>query len=871
MTTYTPMMQQYIDIKRENEDAFLFFRLGDFYELFFEDALRASSILEITLTSREAAAGKERIPMCGVPFHSAEGYIETLVQKGFKVAICEQTEDPRQAKGLVRREVVRVVTPGTLLEGKSIDTHTNHFIGALDAIDETTLAFAYVDVATGEGTVERVNYDPLAIANVANALNMRELVIVDERLMALKEALSQRSITLSTVDAETAITRQESLTEHLPTSLQGAVDLLLAYVQETQKTSLAHIQPFTLIDGEETLSIDSNSLRNLELVQSIRSGKKEGTLYELLDETTTAMGARKLKMWIYKPLANREAISRRLDLVESLIEQFFAKEELEQLLKNVYDLERLAGRISMGSASGRDLAQLRDSLEHVPSIIAVLNETEDERLQRFGEAIDPCEVMYDQLSRAIAPTPPISVKEAGVIADGFHEKLDELRDASRNGKKWLAELEREERERTGIKNLKIGYNRVFGYYIEVTKSNVPLVDETRYERKQTLANSERYITDELKEKEYLILNAEEQALDLEYELFTKVRDAAKMHIESVQQLASTLSELDVLLAFAKVSEQYNYVRPSFHEGRSIVIREGRHPVVEQMMETSLYVPNDCELTDASNMLLITGPNMSGKSTYMRQVALTVVMAQIGCYVPCDEAKLPLTDQIFTRIGAADDVASGQSTFMMEMLESEYAIRHATKKSLLLFDEIGRGTSTYDGMSLAQAMMEYIHDEIGANTLFSTHYHELTSLDESLPRLRNVHVAAKEEDGRVTFLHKVLEGSADRSYGIHVARLAQLPEPILARAEQLLEQFEQSATERHDRPIVEQSREEEVVVVAEPMEQLSFFEEPSDERQERKEPIESTVERALAEADLLQTTPLEALHLLAHLQSELKRS
>ncbi len=857
MTTYTPMIQQYLQIKQAHEEAFLFFRLGDFYELFFDDAIRASSILEITLTSREAAKGKERIPMCGVPYHSATNYIETLVQKGYKVAICEQVEDPKEVKGLVKREVVKIVTPGTLTEGKTVDATSHHFIGAIHFEGEASY-LAYVDLATGIAKCEVVHGTKEDVLHVADALQIRELVLAEQDDAFEKYAKDRHFlISFPTMDGEV----KPSLVEALPKTAVEAATLIWRYLQETQKTSLDHIQPFEWVERAETLTIDANSMRNLELVRSIRNNSKEGTLYELLDVTTTAMGARKLKMWLHEPLANERLINERLDRVDALIEAYFTRDALKKELKSVYDLERLAGRIAMGSASGRDLAQLRDSLQHVPAITQLLRETEVPALTLLAEQLNPCVPLRTLLEEAIAQTPPISVKEEGTIRDGYDEQLDRLRDASRNGKTWLQQLEREEREKTGIKNLKIGYNRIFGYFIEVTRANAALMDEARYERKQTLANTERFITEELKEKEALILNAEEQSLELEYTLFTQVRSDSQAHIQEVQQLAHHLSELDVLIAFADLAERYHYVRPTFHEGRALTIKNGRHPVVEQMMDAQLYVPNDCELTESSNMLLITGPNMSGKSTYMRQVALTIVMAQIGSYVPCDRAHLPITDQIFTRIGAADDLASGQSTFMMEMMESQYAITHASPRSLLLFDEIGRGTSTYDGMSLAQAMMEYIHDEIGANTLFSTHYHELTSLEQNLDQLRNVHVQATEQDGDVVFLHKVAPGAADRSYGIHVAKLAKLPESILTRAGQLLTQFE-SETQSLEKISVEQQVEE---VIQEQPAQLSFFEEVN-----KKEPVIQTthpVEEEIQQLDLLNMTPLEALQQLAEWQKK----
>ncbi|WP_432355044.1 DNA mismatch repair protein MutS [Sporosarcina sp. A2] len=858
MTTHTPMMQQYLSVKSQYEDAFLFFRLGDFYEMFFNDATEASHILEITLTSREGGESG-RIPMCGVPYHSAQGYIETLVDKGHKVAICEQVEDPKQVKGIVKREVVKVITPGTITEGKNIDAHSNHFIGSFDRISENVCAFAYVDLATGEGTVEQIQGDESALATAIESLGMKEVVVDEQMQLMLGDSCQSKGIVLSVCDLELYETHGRELFDDIPEASTGACKRLVAYLQQTQKTSLQHLQPFKFLSREAKLTIDANSMRNLELVQSIRTGGKEGTLFWLLDETNTAMGARKLKTWIRQPLADQLEIEYRLDTVSELIDAYFLRDDLKQALREVYDLERLAGRISMGSASARDLAQLRNSLRTIPMLKDQLSQSGKPYLIEFSRRIHPCEDQCAVLEASIAESPPLSAKEGGVIKDGYHEKLDTYRDASRNGKLWLAELEQEERKRTGIKGLKIGYNRIFGYYIEITKSNLHLADLNRYERKQTLANAERYITPELKEKEELILSAESESLDLEYRLFAEIREQMKQGIEQIQQLASVLSELDVLLAFAEISEAQGYVKPIFSIDKALEIRNGRHPVVEKMMDHSLYVPNSCKLTTDANMLLITGPNMSGKSTYMRQVALTVVMAQIGCYVPCELASLPITDQIFTRIGAADDLASGQSTFMMEMLESQQAIAHATNRSLLLFDEIGRGTSTYDGMSLAQAMMEYIHDKIGANTLFSTHYHELTALDEQLERLANVHVAAMEQEGKVVFLHKVMSGPADKSYGIHVAELAGLPTPLLERARELLLGFESQKTS--SKPTLPSS------------EQISFFDLQAEESQ-KEQPVEQPVEQneiieQLKTIDLANTTPLQGLQLLFELRAKLK--
>lgn len=622
--------------------------------------------------------------------------------------------------------------------------------------------------------------------------------------------------------------------------------------------SLSHIQPFTYTESKQYLQIDANSKRNLELLQSIRGKDQKGTLLWILDETVTAMGGRKLKQWLHQPLANRMQIEERLSIVSDLIDEFFLRDELRELLRNVYDLERLAGRVAFGNAGGRDLAQLRESLRQVPEIKEKLLESGKETLINLANKMDACCDIEELLSKAITDHPPVAIKEGDVIREGYNKELDELRYIARNGKDWIAQLEQKERERTGIKNLKIGFNRVFGYYIEVTKSNLANIDPDRYYRKQTLANAERFITEELKEKETQILHAEEQSLALEYELFVELREQLKEYIPRVQQLASLISELDVFLSFAAVSEKYQFTKPAFHDGKGLKIIGGRHPVVEKMLNKQAYVPNDCVLTEEKNMMLITGPNMSGKSTYMRQVALIVIMAQMGCYVPCDEADLPITDQIFTRIGAADDLASGQSTFMVEMLESQNAITNATEKSLLLFDEIGRGTSTYDGMALAQAMMEYIHNHIGANTLFSTHYHELTALEDQLERLQNVHVSAVEKNGNVVFLHKVKKGAADKSYGVHVAKLANMPQEIIDRAQTLLEQFESQQVDH-----LKSQKEEEIF-------QLSLFEE--EEPKQKKNTLKSHEQEVIQElqkADIVSMTPIDAMNLLYKLQQSLK--
>lgn len=855
MTTQTPMMQQYLKIKEDHIDAFLFFRLGDFYELFHDDAIKAAAILEITLTSR-----KDNIPMCGVPHHSAQGYIETLISKGYKVAICEQVEDPKHAKGVVKREVVRLVTPGTLIEGKAMQTKSNYFIASADLLASNEVAFAYLDVSTGDGFTTILSGDEKEVVQELLSIQAKELIVSEQMYVLINDLSTIHDFTVSIEKEELTDEAIQKYIPNHPKQTHQTVKRLLQYIQKTQKQSLLHIQPFTFQQRESFLAMDYHSKRNLELISSIRSGDQKGTLLWLLDETVTAMGGRKLKQWIHQPLANKQSIEARQEIVTSFLNDFMLREEIKEAFKEVYDLERLVGRIGFGSAGGRDLAQLRQSLSKVPIIKQLLSESEDTVLQKLGAALEDCKVIWRKLQEAISENPPIAVKDGGVINNGYHERLDQLRDASVNGKKWIAALEQREREITGAKNLKIGYNRIFGYYIELTKSYIHLADESRYVRKQTLANAERYITDELKEKESLILSAEDESLVLEYELFTQVREEIKTYIPLVQKLAKQISELDVFISFAQVAEDHRLTKPVFHNSNAMIIKEGRHPVVEKMMNNQLYVPNDCVLTEETNMLLITGPNMSGKSTFMRQIAITTVMAQIGCYVPAESAKLPIVDKIFTRIGAADDLAGGQSTFMIEMMESQHAIMNATNKSLLLFDEIGRGTSTYDGMSLAQAMMEYIHENIGANTLFSTHYHELTELEESLSKLRNVHVSATEKDGKVVFLHKLKDGPADKSYGIHVAELAQLPEQIISRAREILATFED-----------QEEKGESAVNVSET--QLSFFDEQPKIRKELvtipENKATDKIMKKLKKVNISGTTPLEALQLLYELQKELE--
>ncbi|MFJ7831740.1 DNA mismatch repair protein MutS [Peribacillus sp. NPDC097284] len=879
MAGYTPMIQQYLKIKAEYQDAFLFFRLGDFYEMFFEDALNASQELEITLTSREGGT-ENRIPMCGIPYHSAPNYIDILIEKGFKVAICEQTEDPKQAKGVVRREVVQLITPGTKMDSKGLREKENNYIASITSFTDGQFGFAYNDLSTGENKVTLIESFEEVLNEFAN-LGASEVVIATDFNDEWKKQLQERGA--AALSLEDNLEQSESfvsLFRLLKEDKQAQTTArLLNYLYRTQKRSLDHLQPVFAYETSHYMKIDYYSKRNLELTETIRSKGKKGSLLWLLDETKTAMGGRMLKQWIDRPLINRLQIERRQNLVEILKDHYFERQDLRERLKEVYDLERLAGRVAFGNVNARDLIQLKRSLQQVPiirEIVQSLGSNGD--ITALAEKLDPCEEVTDLLETALVENPPLSVKEGNIIQDGFHSELDTYRDASRNGKTWIAQLEREERERTGIRSLKIGYNRVFGYYIEVTRANLHLLEEGRYERKQTLTNAERYITPELKEKEALILQAEEKSIGLEYDLFLSLREQVKSYIPRLQELAKGISELDVLQCFATISEERHYVKPVFSENRKIALQEGRHPVVEKVLHSQEYVPNDCFMDSDRELLLITGPNMSGKSTYMRQIALTSILAQIGCFVSATSAELPIFDKVFTRIGAADDLISGQSTFMVEMLEAKNAIMNATENSLILFDEIGRGTSTYDGMALAQAIIEYIHGEIGAKTLFSTHYHELTVLSEELPKLKNIHVSAIEQNGNVVFLHKIKEGPADKSYGIHVAKLANLPKQLIDRAAAILAQLESDNEQVTQTPSqsavvvdidVPKGSEEKDGTVVNEASQLSFFGEEVPREKTSSSAKEKKVLDDIKSLDILEMTPLDAMNILYKLHKKLK--
>lgn len=778
MSKPTPMMAQYLQMKELYKDTILFFRLGDFYEMFYDDAILAAKELEITLTRRDK---KNAIPMCGVPHHSAKNYIERLIEKGYKVAIAEQMEDPKLTKGMVKREVVQIITPGTVMDDMISENESN-YLACLYKIEHDYI-IAYSDVSTGELKVTQC--DETTMMNELSSISPKEIIVNFELPQIMDQQIRLMTNVVSFYESHDTF----NLVDELDVELQPAVNLLLSYIKDTQMKALNHIDKPIAYEVLGHMRLDMYAKRNLELTESIRLKTKKGTLLSIYNQCKTPMGNRRLKDWIERPLVNKEQIEARLSVVRLFNDEFILRHNLREALTHVYDIERLAGRVQFGNVNAKDLIQLKYSLEQLPRI--------NELLQPFQhiisglDGIQSLAPLYQMLEDSIVDEPPVTIKEGGIFKDGYNVTLDEYRDAQKNGKAWLAELQAKERERTGVKSLKISYNKVFGYYIEISKANLVNIDIANfgYDRKQTLSNAERFITEELKEKEALILGAEEKAIDLEYEAFIELREQVKTYIPNLKRQAKRIAELDCLQNFSEVATNNDYTEPVISSRRVLDIKDARHPVVEQVMERDQYVPNDCLLDDNGFIYLITGPNMSGKSTYMRQVALISIMAQMGSFVPASRAELPIFDQIFTRIGAADDLVSGQSTFMVEMLEAKNALVNATENSLIIFDEIGRGTSTYDGLSLAQSMIEYVHNHIGAKTLFSTHYHELVGLDDSLDGLNNIHVAAKEYNGELIFLHKIMPGAVENSYGIHVAKLANLPEEIITRAGHLLETFE----------------------------------------------------------------------------------
>ena len=832
----SPMMLQYIDIKEKNMDVILFFRLGDFYEMFFEDAYVASKELELTLTGKNAGLD-ERIPMCGIPYHAASIYLEKLVEKGYKVAICEQVEDPKTAKGVVKREVMQIVSSGTVMDSDALDEKSNNYIGNVLDLN-SSYVICYTDLSTGEVNAKMINHDMDTLINTILSLSLNEIVFKSDFNKYVVDTLRNKCrLNVSISDYICNTDEYKYIYDNvLDERYIICINHLLSYLIDTQKRSLTHLQKVNIIENIY-LNIDANSIRNLELIESLRLKSRNYSLLWLLDKTKTAMGSRMLKNWILNPLTNIEEINKRYDIISTLETEFILKEELKNYLNEVYDLERLCGRISYGNTNARDLIQLKNSLKVLPDINKILTDL------KFYKNIETLEDLYSLLDKSIDDDAPITIKEGGIIKRGYNLELDSLKDNSKSGKDFVVNMESEERERTGIKNLKVGYNKIFGYYIEVSKGNIPLIkDEYNYERKQTLANCERYVTPLLKEKEAMILGAEEKIINLEYNLFIEIRDIVKNYISRIQVIAKTIAEIDVLQSLACVTEENNYVRPIISDKRIIDIKGSRHPVVEKVLNTE-YVDNDIYMDEKTNILMITGPNMAGKSTYERELVITSIMAQMGSFVPAKSCIIPIFDKVFTRIGASDDLVSGDSTFMVEMKEANIALLNATKNSLIIFDELGRGTATYDGLSIAQSIIEYIHDNIGCKTLFSTHYHELTKLDKHFSGIKNVHVAIKEENGNITFMHKVKDGPVDKSYGIHVAKLANLPSKVINRANEILNTYENK---------------KEVVF----SEQLSI-------------PIETIekdniIEDKIKNIDILNITPLEALNFIYELKKEIDK-
>lgn len=863
MSNVTPMMKQYLNIKACHEDALLFFRLGDFYELFFDDAITASRVLEITLTKRDAKKEKP-IPMAGVPYHSADRYIETLIQNGYKVAICEQMEDPRQVKGMVKREVVRIVTPGTVMDKGGVDDSQNNYI--LSFIQDDTYALSYCDISTGELKVTHFD-DESTLINEITTIKPNEIVVNQPLTDSLKRQLNMIT---ETITVKSDISNESYSVNAVSDSLMyRAVQILLDYVFETQKRDLSHIEKVQVYEALNYMKMDFYAKRNLELTESIRLKSKKGTLLWLMDQTKTPMGARRLKQWIDRPLIQQSEITKRHDAVDQFLQYFIERDTLRDYLTEVYDIERLVGRVSYGNVNAKDLVQLKHSIAQIPSIKSLLQSIAHDAIAHFN-ALEPLDDLLDVLQNSLVDEPPLSVKEGGLFKSGFNQKLDEYLDASKNGKKWLAELQAKERERTGIKSLKISFNKVFGYYIEITRANLAQFDADAYgyERKQTLSNSERFITDELKEKEAIILGAEDNAIELEYQLFTELREYVKTFTVRLQKQAKMISELDCLQSFAEIAQRYNYVRPLFSQDKTLELIDSRHPVVERVMDYNDYVPNDCHLNENTSIYLITGPNMSGKSTYMRQVAIISIMAQMGAFVPCQSATLPIFDQIFTRIGAADDLVSGKSTFMVEMLEAQKALKYATQDSLIIFDEIGRGTSTYDGLALAQAMIEYVASTSQAKTLFSTHYHELTELEQSVDTLKNVHVAADEHQGELIFLHKVKEGAVAHSYGIQVAKLADLPDEVIEKAQVILNDFEMNHGTQPTSNPMSNAPSEKVISTSDPFSKANDFEQTTLDLFSH-DVKQSEIEIEIKHMNLSQMTPIEALVKLSELQKRLQ--
>ncbi len=804
----TPMMEQYFEVKNQYKDYLLFYRLGDFYEMFFDDAILASRELELTLTGRDCGEA-ERAPMCGVPFHSAEGYIGKLIEKGYKVAICEQTEDPALAKGLVKREVVRVITPGTLIETDLLSENKNNYLCSI-YFSEYECGLSFADISTaqiyatsfyGDSVISHLcnelgTYQPReVITNVSLSKLGEAEIILRDRLSAMVGEKQSAKFEYEDAKINVALQFKDSIKEELLSNraLVCSLGALLSYITETQKNDISYIKELNIYNNGQYLEMDINTRRNLEICETMRSKEKKGSLLWVLDKTRTAAGARMLRKWIEHPLLSTSKIVARQDAVEEFASDYMLREDIGMLLDGVLDLERLLTKAVYGTANGKDLRAVASTISVLPELREKLSRCKSGELSSIYKNIDTLEDIHEKINAAICELPPFSIREGGIIADGYNKDVDELRAIMHDGKSLVEKIAEQEREKTGIKTLKIGYNKVFGYYIEVTKSFIAQVPDT-YIRKQTLANCERYITQELKDMEAKILGAEDKLCSLEYEIFCNLRDFVSENNERIRKSAADMSKTDVYLSLANVAVRNKYVRPEVDEGEVISIKDGRHPVVEQFVKDTYFVPNDAELDTAHNrLMLITGPNMAGKSTYMRQVAIIVLLAQIGSFVPANEARVGVVDRLFTRVGASDDLASGQSTFMLEMNEVAYILRNATKRSLIIYDEVGRGTSTFDGMSIARAIVEYTASrKIGAKTLFATHYHELTSLEGEIDGVVNYNIAAKKRGDNITFLRKIIRGSTDDSYGIEVAKLAGLPNEVIKRAKEVLASVEATA-------------------------------------------------------------------------------
>ncbi len=856
---YTPMVQQYLEVKRQHENELLFFRLGDFYELFFEDALTASKELNITLTGR-AGGLEDKIPMCGVPYHAVEGYIAKLVGKGYRIAICEQVEDPKLAKGIVRREVIKIITPGTALNEQLLEANHNQYLVALTRLD-CDLCMSAVDVSTGECLWYSATGDSSedAVWEQLYRLQPSEIVLSfgGDEWVWLEQLLQQRLPQCMISRYVFGNSGNDYFSQHFGNNVsyspivKKTVEMMLSYLHETVKSDLTNINRLVCVDKEKFMNLDATAIRNLELVKNMRDGTKHGTLLEVLDQTSTSMGGRKLRQWIECPLLDFTSIIERQEAISAFVDNVSLREGLSEKLKSVFDLERILARLEVGSANARDLVSLRNSLEVLPAVKALLSSNGTRLIRRSNNEISLHEDIYSLLAYAIVDEPPFTVREGGMIRDGYHAELDELHAIARDNKIWMRDFELRIKEESGIKNLKVGYNKVFGYYIEVSKGNVNLVPEY-FIRKQTLVNAERYIVPELKEFENKILSAKEKIQELEYYLFNDIRDKIRARMVEIQTTARALGNIDALLSLSIVAFRNNYIRPELNNRHEISIKDGRHPVVEKLLQREIFVPNDTMMdAQTQRVIVLTGPNMAGKSTYMRQVALLVLMTQIGSFIPARAASICPVDKIFTRVGASDDLATGQSTFMVEMNEVAQILRYATSDSLIILDEVGRGTSTFDGMSIARSVVEFINEKIKAKTLFATHYHQLIELENVMPEVKNYSVAVKERGKEVIFLRRIIPGGTDRSYGIHVAQLAGLPKKVISRAEEILLEYDGFDKNAH---CAEQA--------------------DVNTKSEKKNYQESLFTQSLCQSlismDVMTMTPLEALNALYKLQEEAKR-